>query len=73
VFSALLIPRTNLIWQKRSGDNEDLLTLMSGLTDQAQASVRWAIGATTDNWLELVLQALPASASVLNGKPLLKG
>jgi hypothetical protein len=111
VFSAQLIPRTNLIWQKRPGDivirknltsstwydlttllqsrevnaqqsddgdeddYEGFLTLMSGLADQqqAQASVRWAVGATADNWLELVLQALPAPASVLNGKPLLKG
>jgi hypothetical protein len=56
-------------------DNEELPTLMAGLADlqQAQASIRWAVGATTDCRLELVLQALLASASVLNGKPLLMG
>jgi hypothetical protein len=56
-------------------DNKDILQLIHGLAEpaQGQASLRWAVGATIDNKLELVLQALPAAASVLNSKPIFKG
>jgi hypothetical protein len=56
-------------------DTEDLLELMDALADpqQAQASIRWAVCATPDRQLQLVLQSLPAPAAILNSKPLLKG
>jgi hypothetical protein len=55
-------------------DNDDILTILENLVDphQGQASIRWAVGATSDRQLELILQALPASANNLNSKPMLK-
>jgi hypothetical protein len=56
-------------------DNDDILILLENLVDlhQGQASIRWAVGVTSDRQLELILQALPASANNLNSKPMLKG
>jgi hypothetical protein len=61
--------------EEEEDDTEDLLELIGALADpqQAQASIRWAICATADRQLELVLQGLPAPAAILNSKPLLKG
>ena len=39
---------------------------------QNGAAMRWAVGAGPDGFLELQLQSLPAPASVINGKPLLR-
>jgi hypothetical protein len=56
-------------------DNEDLLTLIAALEDPgtAQASIRWAVVAGQDHKMHLQLQALPASATNLNSKPIFKG
>jgi hypothetical protein len=56
-------------------DNEDLLTLLDGLEGPTanQAAIRWAVCVGDDQRLQLVLQALPGSATVLNSKRALKG
>jgi hypothetical protein len=56
-------------------DNEDLITLLDSVSNpaEAQAAIRWAVCASEDSHLDLVLEALPASATVLNSKPILKG
>jgi hypothetical protein len=60
---------------KEEDDNEDLITLLGSVSNsaEAQAAIRWAVRASEDNNLDLVLEALPASATVLNSKPTLKG
>ena len=57
------------------GDNDALIALLNGAKDKAKvtASLRWAITVGSDHNLELVLQALPAAATVLDGKPSLRG
>jgi len=57
------------------GDNEALVALLNSAKDKTKvtASLRWAITVGSDHNLELVLQALPAAASVLDGKPSLRG
>jgi hypothetical protein len=51
-------------------DNEELLSLLDTIDDASgtNASVRWAVAVTEQQTLELVLQALPASADTLNGR-----
>jgi len=55
--------------------NEAIMAFLNGLTEKTHcgASVRWAVGVGADNKLELVLQGLPASATVLAGKPPFRG
>jgi hypothetical protein len=52
-------------------DNDELVALLESIEDTSEvnASIRWAIGVTSERTMELVLQALPASADTLNGKP----
>ena len=55
--------------------NEALVAYLNAAADKKthSAAIRWAIGAGADNMMELVLQALPASANQLSGKPAFKG
>jgi len=55
--------------------NDALYTLLNAAKDKPAhtASIRWAVGVAGDGRLELVLQAFPASASVLLGKPAFRG
>ena len=55
--------------------NNVLLEFLDGLPDRLQwgASVRWVVGVGPDSRMELTLQGLPASATVLNGKPTFRG
>ena len=55
--------------------NEELINFLADLPEKSRcgASVRWAVGIGPDYNLELVLQGMPASAAVLNGKPAFRG
>ena len=55
--------------------NEALLSFLADLPERSRcgAAVRWAVAIGPDYNLELVLQGLPASAAVLNGKPAFRG
>ena len=37
------------------------------------ASIRWAVGASIDGRMELVLQSFPSTAAILSGKPAFRG
>jgi len=56
-------------------DNAVLIAVLGAAKDKTKftASVRWAIVVGSDRNLELVLQTLPAAATVLDGKPSLRG
>ena len=55
--------------------NEELLNFLADLPERSRcgAAVCWAISIGPDYNLELVLQGMPASAAVLNGKPAFRG
>jgi hypothetical protein len=55
--------------------NAEFIELLDGLEDKegAAASIRWALSARADGMFDLELQSLPASATVLNSKPILAG
>jgi hypothetical protein len=55
--------------------NAEFIKLLDGLEDKegAAASIRWALSARADGMFDLELQSLPASATVLNSKPILAG
>ena len=55
--------------------NDGLNALLNGAKDKPThtASIRWAVGVGGDGHLELILQAFPASATVLSGKPAFRG
>ena len=55
--------------------NNVLLEFLDGLPDRLQwgASIRWVVVVSPDTRIELTLQGLPASATVLNGKPTFRG
>jgi hypothetical protein len=50
----------------------DFLTELELDEEAGNACLRWAITVADDNKLQLVLQMLPESAEVVNGKPVLK-
>jgi len=53
-------------------DSKDALQLLDGLNEKGVA-LRWCVAVGDDRLMKLVLQALPASASSFNGKPVFRG
>jgi hypothetical protein len=55
-----------------AGVHVPMETVLEALDDK-KAAMRWAVVASDDETLELLCQALPASAETLMGKPALRG
>jgi hypothetical protein len=70
-----LLQAREIIVEGQEDDIDEFLSLINNLSDlsEAEALIRWAVIAPDDLSLELVLQALPAAAAILNSRSVFKG